>query len=401
MCIRDRIKDGTEAIEYLSERIAGRYAQEEVRHPETGEVLVEAGAMITDTIAEKIEEVGIEKVAIRSVLNCKSRYGVCRKCYGRNLATGRIVEIGEAVGIVAAQSIGEPGTQLTMRTFHTGGVAGDDITQGLPRVEELFEARKPKGQAIITESDGIVSLQEKNGRKEIVVTQGEESYIYQIPFGSRIKVKDGQQVEAGEELTEGSINPHDLLSLIHIYVLEDVIQDHPVLLNRAPTLHRLGIQAFEPVLVEGRALQIHPLVCTTYNADFDGDQMAVHVPLSAEAQVEARVLMLSSHNILNPKDGRPVVTPTQDMVLGAYYLTLDRPKEDGAELQVFANYEEAKYAYDMGKVELHEPIKVRYNGEIIETTTGRLIFNQVIPEKVGYYNEVIGKKQLGLSLIHI
>ncbi|MFY9377246.1 MAG: DNA-directed RNA polymerase subunit beta' [Peptococcia bacterium] len=221
------IKDGTEAIEYLSERIAGRYAQEEVRHPETGEVLVEAGAMITDTIAEKIEEVGIEKVAIRSVLNCKSRYGVCRKCYGRNLATGRIVEIGEAVGIVAAQSIGEPGTQLTMRTFHTGGVAGDDITQGLPRVEELFEARKPKGQAIITESDGIVSLQEKNGRKEIVVTQGEESYIYQIPFGSRIKVKDGQQVEAGEELTEGSINPHDLLKIkgikgVQSYLLQEV-----------------------------------------------------------------------------------------------------------------------------------------------------------------------------------
>ncbi|MGB4428310.1 MAG: DNA-directed RNA polymerase subunit beta' [Thermacetogeniaceae bacterium] len=176
-------------------------------------------------------------------------------------------------------------------------------------------------------------------------------------------------------------------------VLEDVIKDHPVLLNRAPTLHRLGIQAFEPILVEGRAIQIHPLVCTGYNADFDGDQMAVHVPLSAEAQAEARILMLSAHNLLNPKDGRPVVTPTQDMVLGIYYLTLEVDGEKG-EGKVFRDKDEAIFAHESGYVGLHARIKVRHNGQFMETTVGRLIFNEVVPHNMGYYNEVIDKKML-------
>jgi DNA-directed RNA polymerase subunit beta' len=176
-------------------------------------------------------------------------------------------------------------------------------------------------------------------------------------------------------------------------VLEDVISEHPVMLNRAPTLHRLGIQAFEPILVEGRAIQIHPLVCTGYNADFDGDQMAVHVPLSAEAQAEARILMLSAHNILNPKDGRPVVGPTQDMVLGVYYLTIDR-KEVLGEGKVFRDYDEAFFAYESGAVSLHAWIRVRIDGKLFETTVGRLIFNQVIPKELGYINEMVGKKRL-------
>ncbi|MCR4443421.1 MAG: DNA-directed RNA polymerase subunit beta' [Peptococcaceae bacterium] len=224
----DEIKDGNEAIESLYERIVGRYALEDVVHPQTGRVIVAADEEITEQQAGEIIEAGIKEVGIRTVLTCKTRYGVCRKCYGRNLATGHMVEIGEAVGIIAAQSIGEPGTQLTMRTFHTGGVAGEDITQGLPRVEELFEARKPRGQAIIAEDDGIVHISEVRGRKEIEITAGgEEKYIYQIPFGSRIKVKEGQQVEAGQELTEGSINPHDLLKIrgirgVQTYLLREV-----------------------------------------------------------------------------------------------------------------------------------------------------------------------------------
>ncbi|NLK00564.1 MAG: DNA-directed RNA polymerase subunit beta', partial [Clostridia bacterium] len=178
-------------------------------------------------------------------------------------------------------------------------------------------------------------------------------------------------------------------------VLEEVIKEHPVLLNRAPTLHRLGIQAFEPVLVEGRALQIHPLVCTAYNADFDGDQMAVHVPLSEEAQAEARLLMFAPYNILNPKDGRPVATPTQDMVLGIYYLTAVRENAKG-EGKVFVNYDEARLAYEEGVVDLHALIKVVIDGEIVETTMGRLIFNYdvPIPKELGFYNKEIGKKEL-------
>jgi len=222
------IKDGNEHIENLSERIIGRVAMADVLHPKTGEVLVQAKKEISEEDAASIIEAGIDQVYIRSVLTCKSRYGVCCKCYGRNLATGKRVEIGEAVGTIAAQSIGEPGTQLTMRTFHTGGVAGDDITQGLPRVEELFEARKPKGQATITEVDGEVRINDLKGRKEVEISHsGDEKYIYQIPYGSRIKVKNGDFVEAGNELTEGSINPHELLKIkglrgVQAYLLKEV-----------------------------------------------------------------------------------------------------------------------------------------------------------------------------------
>ncbi|NLX02121.1 MAG: DNA-directed RNA polymerase subunit beta', partial [Syntrophomonadaceae bacterium] len=198
-------------------------------------------------------------------------------------------------------------------------------------------------------------------------------------------------------------------------ILDDVIKEHPVLLNRAPTLHRLGIQAFEPVLVEGRALQLHPLVCTAYNADFDGDQMAVHVPLSAEAQTEARLLMLASNNILNPKDGKPVVTPTQDMVIGLYYLTY-MGEEDWKQdkTRFFRDPDEAGMAYEMEIIKLHEKIRVKmqipqiaskdllkkrceqeFKEELVETSVGRLIFNDIIPNNLGFFNQVIDKKKLG------
>ncbi|MCL1817170.1 MAG: DNA-directed RNA polymerase subunit beta', partial [Clostridiales bacterium] len=183
---------------------------------------------IMEEHADRMIKSGITKVKIRSVLTCKTRYGVCIKCYGRNLATGRNVDIGEAVGTIAAQSIGEPGTQLTMRTFHTGGVAGDDITQGLPRVEELFEARRPKGQAVIAEVDGIVNISENKGRREINIVSGVgESAAYLIPYGARVKVREGSMVEAGDELTEGSVNPHDMLAVkgirgVQMYLLREV-----------------------------------------------------------------------------------------------------------------------------------------------------------------------------------
>ncbi len=181
-------------------------------------------------------------------------------------------------------------------------------------------------------------------------------------------------------------------------ILERIIDGHPVILNRAPTLHRLGIQAFQPVLVEGRAIRIHPMVCTAFNADFDGDQMAVHVPLSYDAQLEARVLMLSSHNILNPSNGSPIVHPTQDQVLGCYYLTKSRPGDVG-EGNIFSSPDEVRIAQVTGKLGLHARIKVRYNGKIIETTTGRVIFNSIVPPEIGYINELLNKKRL-ISLVH-
>ena len=222
------IKDGNEAIEDLYDRIVGRYTRDAILHPETGEVLVEADTMIQEDDAEAIINAGIEKVNIRTVLNCKTHHGVCSKCYGRNLATGKEVNIGEAVGIIAAQSIGEPGTQLTMRTFHTGGVAGGDITQGLPRVEDLFEARKPKGLAIISEITGRVEIDETGKRKEVIVIPKEgEREVYQIPYGSRVRVKQGQLVEAGDPLTQGSINPHDIVRVkgiggVQEYIVKEV-----------------------------------------------------------------------------------------------------------------------------------------------------------------------------------
>ncbi|NLN07928.1 MAG: DNA-directed RNA polymerase subunit beta' [Firmicutes bacterium] len=222
------IRDGNEVIEELYDRINGRFAAADIFDPQTGELLVKKDEFINDDKAELIVSRGIKSVGIRSVLTCRTRHGVCVKCYGRNLATGGIVDVGEAVGIIAAQSIGEPGTQLTMRTFHTGGVAGDDITQGLPRVEELFEARKPKGQAIIAEVDGVVEITEARQRREIRVTpENGETKVYPVPFGSRLKVKNGDRVEAGEELTEGSVNPHDLLRVkgvrgVQLYLLHEV-----------------------------------------------------------------------------------------------------------------------------------------------------------------------------------
>ncbi|MDD6769982.1 DNA-directed RNA polymerase subunit beta' [Inconstantimicrobium porci] len=209
------IKEGTEVVESLEERITGRYVAEDVVDPSTGEVLVKANEYVDPKLADKVVKSGIKKVKIRSVFTCKSKNGVCAKCYGMDLATASKINIGEAVGIVAAQSIGEPGTQLTMRTFHTGGVAtGADITQGLPRVEELFEARKPKGLAIISEIDGTVRREETKKKRVVYVTgaDGEEK-SYDIPFGSRIRVNDGDQIEAGDEITEGSVNPHDIMAI--------------------------------------------------------------------------------------------------------------------------------------------------------------------------------------------
>jgi len=206
-------KDGNEVIEELYDRIVGRHAGVDILNPKTKEVLVPKNQMILEDAATKIINLGIEKVTLRAILNCKTKHGVCATCYGRNLATGEPVKVGEAIGIIAAQSIGEPGTQLTMRTFHTGGVAGADITQGLPRVEELFEARKPKGLAIVTEIGGTVQITESKKKKEVTVTNGSEESKYEIPYTSRIKVKNGQVVEAGDEITEGSVNPHDILRI--------------------------------------------------------------------------------------------------------------------------------------------------------------------------------------------
>ena len=211
--------EGQEKIESLQERITGRYIAEDIVDPETGKVVITADHMVTPKKAPKImavlNKLGRDTVKIRSVLTCRSKNGICAKCYGSNLATGQPVQVGEAVGIIAAQSIGEPGTQLTMRTFHTGGVAGGDITQGLPRVEELFEARKPKGLAILTEIPGKVEIKDTGKKREVVVTDEEkgQSKTYLIPYGSRLKVMDGQMLEAGDVLTEGSINPHDLLKI--------------------------------------------------------------------------------------------------------------------------------------------------------------------------------------------
>ena len=217
-------KDGNEVIEDLKDRIIGRYSAEDITDPETGEVLVNKNEMITEDIADKIEKAGIKKVKARSVLGCKTRHGVCVHCYGRNLATGEPVNVGESVGIIAAQSIGEPGTQLTMRTFHLGGVAGADITQGLPRVEELFEARKPKGLAIISEISGYVTIKDSKRKREVVITSEDgDSKTYTIPYGSRLKVSEGDFIEAGDEITEGSVNPHDILKIKGVKGVENYL----------------------------------------------------------------------------------------------------------------------------------------------------------------------------------
>lgn len=221
------IKDGNQIIEKLQERLEGRYALEDIIDPKTKEIIVDTNTMITEKIAEKIVEAGYERVKVRSALGCRSKHGVCAKCYGMGLATREEVNIGESVGIIAAQSIGEPGTQLTMRTFHEGGVAGGDITQGLPRVEELFEARKPKGLAIITEIAGTVKIQDDKKKKEVIVTSKDDSKTYTIPFGSKLRVKDGDVLEAGDQITEGSVNPSEILAIkgpegVYDYLISEV-----------------------------------------------------------------------------------------------------------------------------------------------------------------------------------
>ena len=224
-----QFSDGKEEIESLQERITGRFSCEDIKNAD-GEVLVKANHMITPKRAARIMKEGVDengeqfkKIKVRTILTCRSHIGICAKCYGANMATGEPVQVGESVGIIAAQSIGEPGTQLTMRTFHTGGVAGGDITQGLPRVEELFEARKPKGLAIITEIAGLATLKDTKKKREIVVTNEEtgESKTYLIPYGSRIRQVDGMYLEAGDELTEGSVNPHDILRIKGVEAVQD------------------------------------------------------------------------------------------------------------------------------------------------------------------------------------
>ena len=229
--------DGKEVIESLQDRITGRFAAETI-YDKDGNILVKRNHMINPRRAERVVKLGvgpngepIERVKIRTILTCRSKLGICVKCYGANMATGEAVQVGESVGIIAAQSIGEPGTQLTMRTFHTGGVAGGDITQGLPRVEELFEARKPKGLAIISEIPGEVQiLEDQKKKREVVITNPDEEVgtkerqkTYLIPYGSRIKVSEGQIIEAGEEITEGSVNPHDIMKIRGIRAVQDYL----------------------------------------------------------------------------------------------------------------------------------------------------------------------------------
>ncbi|MCI8546546.1 MAG: DNA-directed RNA polymerase subunit beta' [Clostridia bacterium] len=221
------IKDGNQILEPLEERLVGRYVVDDLYTEDGKELLVDNETMITDKIAKKIVDRGITTVRVRSILGCRAKHGVCSKCYGMGLATRQRVNIGETVGIIAAQSIGEPGTQLTMRTFHTGGVAGGDITQGLPRVEELFEARNPKGLAIISEIDGVVSINNEKKRKEVIVTGKDDAKTYVISFGSKLRVKDGDEIHAADQITEGSINPNDLLTIkgpegVYNYIISEV-----------------------------------------------------------------------------------------------------------------------------------------------------------------------------------
>ena len=222
------IKDGNQIIEGLHERLVGRYPLKDIKDPTTKEIIVDKDTMITDAIAEKIVAAGLDKVQVRSVIGCRTKHGVCSKCYGMGLATRQEVNIGEAVGIIAAQSIGEPGTQLTMRTIHSGGVAGvADITQGLPRVEELFEARKPKGLAIISEIDGKISVSDDKKKKEVTVQSKDDAKTYTIPFGAKLKVKDGDKISAGQPITEGSINLNEILAIngtegVYEYLVQEV-----------------------------------------------------------------------------------------------------------------------------------------------------------------------------------
>lgn len=230
------IKEGNEVIETLEERLLGRYARKSIKHPETGEVMVGINQMITEDLTKAVIEAGVEEVTIRSVFTCNTKHGVCKHCYGRNMATGLDVEVGEAVGTIAAQSIGEPGTQLTMRTFHTGGVAGDDITQGLPRIQEIFEARNPKGQAVVTEVTGdIIDITEDAATRtrEVTIKGKTDTRTYAVPYTSRLKVAEGDMINRGEPLTEGSIEPKQLLQI------RDVISVENYLLKEVQKVYRM------------------------------------------------------------------------------------------------------------------------------------------------------------------
>ncbi|CAG9614169.1 DNA-directed RNA polymerase subunit beta' [Bacillus rhizoplanae] len=290
------IKEGNEIIESLYDRLVGRFARKTLKHPETGEVLVRENELITEDIAHIIEKAGVEQLYIRSAFTCNTRHGVCKKCYGRNLATGTDVEVGEAVGIIAAQSIGEPGTQLTMRTFHTGGVAGDDITQGLPRIQEIFEARNPKGQAVISEIDGVVAaVNDVKDRQEVVVQGDVEARTYTIPYGARLKVAPGHRIEHGKELTEGSIDPKELLKVTDItavqeYLLREVqkvyrmqgveIGDKHVEVMVRQMLRKVRvIDAGETDVLPGTLLDIHQFTDANAKVLLKGKQPATARPI--------------------------------------------------------------------------------------------------------------------------
>lgn len=290
------IQDGKEVIEDLYDRIEGRYSFETIKHPETGEIIIHRNELIDSDKAHEIVDAGIGKLQIRSVLSCRARHGVCKKCYGRNLATGKHVEIGEAVGIIAAQSIGEPGTQLTMRTFHTGGVAGDDITQGLPRIQELFEARNPKGQATISEIDGVIKeIREAKDRREIEVQGEAETKVYSVTYGSRLRVSEGDEIEAGDELTDGSIDPKEILRIkgirgVQNYILQEVqrvyrnqgveINDKHVEVMIRQMLRKIRIvDAGDTPLLPGSFVDLHEYEMANKDAILSGKEPAVAKPV--------------------------------------------------------------------------------------------------------------------------
>ncbi|MFG6150721.1 DNA-directed RNA polymerase subunit beta' [Halobacillus sp. B23F22_1] len=290
------IKEGTETIEPLVDRLIGRTSFQTVKHPETGDVLATRNEVIFEDAAKQIVDAGIEEITIRSAFTCNTKHGVCKKCYGRNLATGDEVEVGEAVGIIAAQSIGEPGTQLTMRTFHTGGVAGDDITQGLPRIQEIVEARNPKGQAVITEIEGTVhEINEVKEKQEIVVQGAVESRSYTAPYGSRLKVSVGDQVIAGEPLTEGSIDPKELLTVqgldgVQEYLLKEVqkvyrmqgveISDKHVEVMVRQMLRKIRVlDSGDTDVLPGSLLEIHQFKEANQKVLMEGGQPAVGRPV--------------------------------------------------------------------------------------------------------------------------
>ncbi|SES19946.1 DNA-directed RNA polymerase subunit beta' [Gracilibacillus ureilyticus] len=290
------ITEGTEIIEPLIDRLIGRTSFQNLYHPESNQLLIGKNEVITEDIAKDIEEAGIEEVLIRTVFTCNTKHGACKKCYGRNLATGEEVEVGEAVGIIAAQSIGEPGTQLTMRTFHTGGVAGSDITQGLPRIQEIFEARNPKGQAVISEIFGIVKdVTEVKDKQEIVVQGAIETKTYTAPYGSRLKVAIGDEVEAGQALTEGSIDPKELLKVkgidgVQSYLLKEVqkvyrmqgveIGDKHVEVMVRQMLRKVRVaDSGDTEVLPGSLLEIHQFKEANKQALYTGGQPAVGRPV--------------------------------------------------------------------------------------------------------------------------